>query len=394
MSLRGRDEDDEGFFFRSNFFQLSVVMFVLHATRRLLLLAAMVHVAMRPCPAVALAATRVVVVGGGVGGLAVGARLARAGLEVQVLEKNSIGGGRCQGLTVGAPGVGDFRFDTGPSLLLMRSKYEEAFRALGADLPCDLLRVDPCYRVFFTDGSSIDLTSDATNMTRQLDNFEAGAGLAYLEWLAKAKAMFDKGGSFIEEDVQTPMDLAKVDVAAALISRVPPWELLLPHDSVLKLYFKDTRLRSLFTFQDLYVGLSPYNAPGVFSLLAGTEISDGIWYPRGGFGILRDGLRDAAFANGVRMRTDAEVKRVLVEEGKTVGVELASGEVVQADVVVANADVPYAYEELLEGAQAENTATELAAKSYSAGVIAMYWSIKGRLVVVRIFFLFAMQRYH
>lgn len=48
--------------------------------------------------------------------------------------------------------------------------------------------------------------------------------------------------------------------------------------------FKDPRLRALFTFQDLYVGLSPYTAPGVFSLLAATELTDGVWYPCGGFG--------------------------------------------------------------------------------------------------------------
>ena len=323
------------------------------------------------------------VVGGGVGGLAVGGRLARAGLDVAVLEKNPRAGGRAQGRAEAAPGLGDFRFDTGPSLLLMRRAYEEAFAALGSrELPFELLRVDPAYRVFFADGSSLDLTSDVREMTRQLDRVEPGAGLAFVEWLAKAKAMFDIGGEFIETDARTPMDLAKVDVAAALLSRVPPWELVLPHDSMLKLYFKDPRLRALLTFQDLYVGLSPYSAPGVFSLLAGTEIADGVWYPRGGFGAVRDGLRDAACANGADVRTGAHVRRVTVAGGRATGVELENGEFVAADVVVTNADVPYAYDDLLEGPRAAETARELSEKSFSAGVVSFNWSVKGRLTKI------------
>ena len=55
----------------------------------------------------------------------------------------------------------------------------------------------------------------------------------------------------------------------------------------LRKFFQDWRIRGLFSFQDLYVGLSPYSAPGVYSLLAGTELTDGVWYPRGGFGKVR-----------------------------------------------------------------------------------------------------------
>jgi len=325
------------------------------------------------------ARARAVVVGGGVGGLAVGGRLARAGLDVRVLEKNAGVGGRAQS-RVESSGLGDFRFDTGPSLLLMREKYEEAFTALGTGLPTELLRVDPAYRVFHADGTQLDLTSDVREMTLQLDEVEPGAGLAFVEWLSKAKAMFDIGGEFIETDAHTLFDLAKVDTAAALLSRVPPWELVLSHDFTLRSYFKDSRLRSLFTFQDLYVGLCPFDSPGVFSLLAGTELADGVWYPKGGFGAVRDGLRQAAHKNGAEVTTNAMVRRVVVEQGRAVGVELESdGEFIPADVVVANPDVPYTYDELLVGPAAAKTARTLGEKKYSAGVVSFNWCVEGRL---------------
>ena len=325
------------------------------------------------------ARARAVVVGGGGGGLAVGGRLARAGLDVRVLEKNAGVGGRAQS-RVESSGLGDFRFDTGPSLLLMREKYEEAFAALGTGLPTELLRVDPAYRVFHADGTQLDLTSDVREMTLQLDEVEPGAGLAFVEWLSKAKAMFDIGGEFIETDAHTLFDLAKVDTAAALLSRVPPWELVLSHDFTLRSYFKDSRLRSLFTFQDLYVGLCPFDSPGVFSLLAGTELADGVWYPKGGFGAVRDGLRQAAHKNGAEVTTNAMVRRVVVEQGRAVGVELESdGEFIPADVVVANPDVPYTYDELLVGPAAAKTARTLGEKKYSAGVVSFNWCVEGRL---------------
>jgi|UniRef100_A0A7S3BGA5 phytoene desaturase (3,4-didehydrolycopene-forming) len=312
--------------------------------------------------------------------MATAGRLGRAGYKVTVLEKNDTIGGRCQSRHVAAPGVGggEFRFDTGPSLLLMRQKYEEAFEALGVPLPTELRRVSPAYRVFFGDGDSMELLYDVNEMSKQLEAVEEGAGLAYLEWLAKARAMFTIGGGIIENDMKTLTDMADPNIAVPLLAKVPPWQMVLPHDLALRGFFKSEKLRSLFTFQDLYVGLSPYNAPGAFSLLAGTELIDGIWYPVGGFQKMRDGLAQAAKDNGVEIRTCSPVRRVVVEGGRARGVELESGEIVDADVVVANPDVPYVYDELMAGEEARSKAEDLASKEYSAGVVSFNWCINGR----------------
>lgn len=246
------------------------------------------------------------------------------------------------------------------------------------DLPTELRKVDPAYRVFFGDGDALDLKYDVNEMSKQLDDVEPGAGLAYLEWLAKARAMFQIGGGIIENDMKSLQAMADPSIAAPLLAKVPPWQLVLPHDLALRAFFKSEKLRSLFTFQDLYVGLSPYNAPGAFSLLAGTELTDGVWYPVGGFQRMRDGLADAARKAGVEIRTSAPVKRVVVEGGAAKGVELESGDFVAADVVVANPDVPYVYDDLVEGELARQRSAELERKEYSAGVISFNWSVSGK----------------
>ncbi|BBM99206.1 hypothetical protein MPTK1_1g19580 [Marchantia polymorpha subsp. ruderalis] len=327
--------------------------------------------------------TKVVIVGGGVGGLAVGGRLAKEGYDVHILEKNSHVGGRLQSLEVeAAVGVGGksddpggqecFRFDTGPSLLLLPQKYRDAFTAMGEDMDdyVTLKKVEPAaYRVFFGEDEgvqSLDLLYDVQKMCLQLEQVEEGAGGAFLRFLANAKEALDKGtASFIERDFKSFWDYADVPRLLPLLKHLSPIELLGQHHSTMRNYFKNPKLQAMFTFQDLYVGLTPYNAPGVFSLLAATELTDGVWYPVGGFAKVRDGLAQAAQKVGATITTKATVKRIDHANGQVQGVTLEDGTFMRANIVVANADLPYVYNSLL-GSKVKTQASKLLSSKYSA----------------------------
>ena len=185
-----------------------------------------------------------------------------------------------------------------------------------------------------------------------------------------------------------------------LALKVNPLELLGSQHGQMSAYFKSEKLRALFSFQELYVGLSPYTAPGVFSLLAATELTDGVWYPVGGFQKVRDGLLSAAKSAGAAVRTSAPVARILLdrsEDGgangadgtdgqrparRVRGVELEGGEVLLADLVVANPDLPYVFDSLLAGggeADLDAEAERVGAMEYSASVIAFNMAVKGPL---------------
>lgn len=145
---------------------------------------------------------------------------------------------------------------------------------------------------------------------------EPGAGGVFFDWLGRARCSLDLGvKAFIEQDSTSVLDFLNPSRVLALALKVNPAELLLSQHWQMSAYFKSPKLRALFSFQELYVGLTPYNAPGVFSLLAATELTDGVWYPKGGFGTVRDALRRIAVDKlGVNLRTETQVAEILLED--------------------------------------------------------------------------------
>jgi len=255
---------------------------------------------------------KAIVVGGGVGGLGMASRLAHAGYDVTILEKNEDTGGRARSEFFGPDAdASGWRFDTGPSLMLLPDRYREQFTAVGKKLEdyMDIERVDPAYRAHFGDHTSLDLLYDTEKMRKQLDEVEFGAGGRYIDWLGRARASLDYGvAAFIERDANSILDFVDLSRVGPLALAVNPLDLLLPQFQQMKKYFKSPKLRALFSYQELYVGLSPYNAPGVFSLLAATELTDGVWYPKGGFDKVRGSLQALCDEEGVEIRTGTSVE--------------------------------------------------------------------------------------
>ncbi|WP_426756971.1 phytoene desaturase family protein [Myxococcus sp. Y35] len=285
---------------------------------------------------------RVVVVGAGVGGLAAAARLAHQGFDVQLFEKTDGPGGRCNRLKVDG-----FTWDLGPTIVLMPEVFEETFRALGRRIEdyLTLLKCDPNYRVHFRDGSDITFTSELCAMGRELERVEPGSYARYLAFLAQGRVQYRTSLDHLVgrnyaglRDYFSPRVLARIFQVRAHrrmygdVSR----------------FFQDERLRAAMTFQTMYLGVSPFASPAVYGLLPFTELGVGIWFPKGGLYAIPLALERLAREEGVRIHYRAPVERILTDAGRTRGVRLEGGEVVEADAVLCNADLPYAYEKLLD----------------------------------------------
>jgi len=308
----------------------------------------------------------VIVLGAGIGGLSAATHLARAGMDVTIVEKDAAAGGRCGRLV-----HDDHRFDTGPTLFVMPRLYESEFRALGASLRerLELRRVDPTYRLAFDDGAQLSLTSDMEAMREQLEAVEPGAFAGLQRYLvAGAEHYSIVAEKMVARDFRHPTDYLRVGGLGLLLRDNP----LANHYRRMAGYFATPRLKNAFTFQDLYVGLSPFEAPAILSLMSYTELVHGVWYPRGGMYSVVEALVELAKDAGVAFRFLANVSRIDTTARRVGEVILDDGSRLRADAVVANADLPYVYQQLLPPYP---TADRLLRKRFSCSTISFFWGL-------------------
>ncbi|HSB66856.1 MAG TPA: phytoene desaturase family protein [Anaerolineales bacterium] len=308
----------------------------------------------------------VVIIGAGVGGIAAAIHLARQGFHVTVYEKNPHPGGRCDWIEREG-----HHFDTGPTLMVMSKVYEAEFAAIGTPMTdlLDLQLVDPSYRLVFDDGSQLALTSDMQSFRDQLESIEPGAYTGFLRYHREGEQHYRLAmDKLVNRDFRKITDLFNLS-NVPLIYQVKP---LLKHYNHLAAYFKSSRLKAAFSFQDVYMGLSPFDAPATFSLMPYTELEHGVWYPRGGMYSIVEALMTLAQASGVEFAFDTTVEQIVVEGQRVAWLELEHDQQVKADVILANADLPYVYQELLpKSAHAE----KIKRKQFSCSVISFFWGI-------------------
>ena len=308
----------------------------------------------------------VIVIGAGIGGIATAAHLAQSGLDVTVMEKNTRPGGRFDRFSKSG-----HHFDTGPTLLVMPLLYEAEFASLSYSLRemVDLIRVDPTYHLVFDDNSSLALTSDMKRMRDQLERIEPGSFHGLLRYLDEGHRHYNLA---LERLVN--VDFRKVTDFFALrnlplLKQLKP---LIKHYDNMDAYFDSPRLKAAFTFQDVYMGLSPFEALATFSMMPYSELAHGVWYPKGGmYEIVRALVKIARLA-GVEFEFGTAVEQIIVSGDKTEGVLLADGRRLQADKVVANADLPYVYQNLLPE---DKTAHSMKRKRYSCSTISFFWGV-------------------
>jgi phytoene desaturase len=308
----------------------------------------------------------VLVIGAGIGGITAAIHLAKYGLHVTVLEKSSHPGGRCDRFSLDG-----HHFDTGPTLFVMPLLYEAEFRALGASLheQLDLQRVDPTYQLIFDNGSQLLLTSDMQSMREQLERMEPGSFHGFLRYLHEGERHYRLTlEKLVNCDFRRASDFFNLDTLALLFQLKP----LINHYHNLSAYFDDPRLKSAFTFQDIYTGLSPFEAPATYSMMPYTELAHGVWCPKGGMYRIVESLVELARAAGVEFIFAAAVERIETNQTCAEGVLLADGTRLDGDVILANADLPYVYQNLLPQG---GMISKLSQKRFSCSAISFFWGM-------------------
>jgi phytoene desaturase len=249
--------------------------------------------------------------------------------------------------------------------------YEAEFRALGTSM-CewlDLQRVDPTYHLVFDNGSQLVLTSDMKSLQEQLETIQPGSFQGLLRYLQEGARHYQLSlEKLVNRNFRKASDFFSFQ-NLALVFRLRP---LIHHYRNMSAYFDDPRLKNAFTFQDVYMGLSPFEAPATFSFMPYTELAHGVWYPKGGMYQVVETLTDLARQAGVEFSFNSTVEQIDTNSNHARGVSLADGSRLEADVVLANADLPYVYQNLLPQ---DRMVKALSRKRYSCSVISFFWGV-------------------
>jgi len=274
---------------------------------------------------------KILVIGAGFSGLSTATSLADRGYEVEILEKNSMAGGRAR--VFSAQG---FTFDMGPSWYWMPDIFETYFGKFGKKPSdyYDLVRLDPSYTVILSENEVIDLPANYADLRQLFETYEPGAADALDRFIKQAAYKYKVG---IQKFVWKPSRKITEFMSLKLLVDVVRLDVFQSFYSHIRKFFKSSTLLKLMEFPILFLGAISQNTPAMYSLMNYAEIKLGTWYPMGGMHLIVKGMVALAEEKGVKITYNAEVTGFRLDGKKVLGAETAAG-FVEADAVVASAD--------------------------------------------------------
>ena len=308
----------------------------------------------------------IIIIGAGPGGLCAGMLLSCRGFNVTLFDKNSEVGGRNRPIR-----LGDFVFDTGPTFLLMKHVLDDMFTLCGrrSEDYMDFIRLDPMYRLLFSD-RAVNVYSDRKKMRASLEAaFPEDGSAGYDNYLKQEGSRFAKLYPCMTRDFSSLKSFLSLDVL-----RAAP-RLALNHSvfSNLGKYFKEEKMRLVFSFQSKYLGMSPWDCPALFTMLSYLEHEYGIYHVEGGLNKIAAAMAKVITEQGGVIHTDTTVTSLVIENKIVTGVRLEDGRVINADEVVINADFGHAMTHLLKPDELKQYSPEKVQKlDYSCSTFMLY----------------------
>jgi len=285
----------------------------------------------------------IVVIGAGLGGLSAAISLATEGFTVDLLEKNDKVGGKLNILEKDG-----FTFDLGPSILTMPHIFQALFERAGKKMEdyVSIQTVEPHWRNFFEDGSTLDLSSDPERMKQELDKLGPNTAKEFEAFLAYSKKLCEiTEQGYFEHGLDSFWELLK---HYGPVRSLLEFDVFRSMDQGVRRFIKDPKLVDVLNYFIKYVGSSPYDAPALMNLLPYIQFGYGLWYVKGGMYGMAEGLQKLAEELGVNIRVNAEVAEIQHSAGRATAVRLLDGTVIPADIVVSNMEVIPAYKKLLD----------------------------------------------
>lgn len=272
---------------------------------------------------------KIIILGSGFSSLAASCYLAQAGYSVTVLEKNSSIGGRARVLEKDG-----FKFDMGPSWYWMPDVFERFFNDFDkkASDYYELTKLSPAYQVYFGDADSLTIPDNLSDIKKTFEEVEPGSSKYLQEFIDSAKSNYDVA---IKDLVYRPGNSIAELITPVTVKRVNQFFTSIRNKVRKKI--KNEKLIKILEFPVLFLGAKPSNTPSFYNFMNYADFGLGTWHPKGGMHEVIKAIEELATSLGVEILTDKNVSKIVVENNKTLGVQV-DGSLIEADVVLSGAD--------------------------------------------------------
>lgn len=304
---------------------------------------------------------KIAVVGAGVGGLSAAARLAKQGYEVEVYEKLSECGGRAHMIEDRG-----FKFDTGPSFVMMPDFFQEAFDYCQENINdyLDLKTLEVSYKLFYPGGKTLSVHKNSERTEEELEKIEPGSSKGFKQFLKETGELYTSIKPLLYRCLKKSdaFDFSMLKLLPSLKLGMSYWDLA-------KKYFKSDELCYAFTFEAMFIGVSPFNTPAIYSIISYTDHAEKIAHSMGGMYEIPKAFEKMALKFGAKINYNSEVTEI--SKNGNFSLKLQNGNSPSADMAVVNADFSHAQSDLLK--------RRLPVMDYSCSVYLMYIGTKKKV---------------
>ncbi len=312
---------------------------------------------------------KVAVIGAGAAGLASAIRLQHAGYDVEIFEKEATPGGKMNRIELDG-----YRFDLGPSLVMLPDVYRDVFRSCGRDpesyIPME--KLDPMYQVYFPQQSDepIAVSGDLVSWTRTLESLSPEDAAGFLRYLSDMYKGFQIAWDSI---IQRPFRRSRDFYNLAMLKKGLSMKAGGSAHQFIGKYISDERIRQIISFQTLYIGISPLQSPSFYTMIPAIQFLYGVWFLKGGMYSMTLAMERLFTELGGTLHVGTPVDEILIDGGRAAGVRIGSRHV-PADFIVCNADFPYAMKQLVTDTQTKGKYTDakIDRMAYSCSCFVMY----------------------
>jgi phytoene desaturase len=308
-----------------------------------------------------------IIIGAGIGGISTAIFLSGKGYKVDIFEKNNFPGGRCSQILRNG-----HRFDVGATILMMPSIYRNVFESLGLkfDDIFELKELSTIYKVYFRNGENLAFSTDNEVMKTQLNAIEPNSYSNFRKYISTGYGFFKLS---MRELLGRNFNHLYEFITLRNVILLIRLKTYLKHKKFILGYFKNPILQQAFTFQNIYVGQSPLEAPALFAMLPAAELTEGALFPIGGMYSITEKLINTAKELGVNFHYGSPVSKIVTSRRRAESVLFQDGTSHKADIIIANADLPYVYRELLPD---KRIAKKIDSKKFACSAMVFHWGLR------------------